>query len=96
MHALSYTFTLSRMPDVTVYSTTWCPYCDRAKKLLTTRGYDYTNINLDDDPGFRAQMVEMTGRSTVPQIFIGETPIGGFDDLRALDASGKLAELMSA
>lgn len=84
------------MTDVTVYSTTWCPYCDRAKKLLDQRGIAYKSINLDDEPSFRSQLVELTGRSTVPQIFIGTAPIGGFTELRALDRSGKLAELVAS
>ena len=87
---------LITMPAVTVYSTTWCPYCDRAKRLLEQRGIPYASVNLDDDPRFRSALVELTGRSTVPQILIGDVPIGGFTELRALDQSGRLAELLAA
>lgn len=79
---------------VTVYSTNWCGSCVAAKNLLTKRGIGYTEINLDDDPSFRATLMDRTGRFTVPQIFIGEQHIGGFDDLRALDQTGRLAELV--
>jgi glutaredoxin 3 len=84
------------MPDVTVYCTTWCPFCDRAKALLEQRGVPYTSVNLDDDPTFRQRLVEISGRYTVPQIFIGEQGIGGFQELRALDRSGALDELLAA
>jgi glutaredoxin 3 len=81
-------------PKVTVYSTTWCGSCVAAKKLLSKRGIDYVDINLDDDPSFRAKLMDLTGRFTVPQIFVGERHVGGFDDLRVLDQSGQLAELV--
>jgi glutaredoxin 3 len=84
------------MAEITVYSTTWCGYCDRAKSLLKARGMEYTNINLDDDPAFRSKLLELTGRMTVPQIFIGEQLVGGFMELRELDRQGKLAELVEA
>jgi glutaredoxin 3 len=84
------------MPPVTVYSTTWCPWCDRAKALLDARGIPYDSINIDDDPDFRRTLVDLTGGYTVPQIVIGEQPIGGFRELRALDVSGELAELLAA
>ena len=83
-------------PMVTVYSTNWCGACVGAKALLTKRGIPYREINLDDDPGFRQKLMDLTGRFTVPQIFVGEQHIGGFDDLRALDQSGRLAELVEA
>jgi glutaredoxin 3 len=84
------------MTEITVYTTNWCAYCDRAKRLLQKRGLDYTEVNLDDDPAFRQHLLEISGRMTVPQIFIAGTPIGGFDELRALDQSGELAELTAA
>jgi glutaredoxin 3 len=65
-----------------------------AKRLLEARSIAYTEINLDDEPGFRAKLVELTGRFTVPQIFIGEQSIGGFDQLRELDRTGRLADLV--
>jgi glutaredoxin 3 len=84
------------MSDITVYTTNWCGYCDRAKALLRARGYSYTEINLDDEPGFRGKLLELTGRMTVPQILIGDQAIGGFTELRELDRSGDLAQLTRA
>lgn len=75
---------------VRVYSTKICPYCDRAKALLGQRGVAFEEIDVTNDPDKRTWLVEATGRRTVPQIFIGDEPIGGFDDLRALDVSGEL------
>ena len=84
------------MTPVTVYSTTWCPWCDRAKALLTARGIAFDSVNIDDEPNFRQKLVDLTGGYTVPQIVIGEQPIGGFQQLRALDASGELTKLITA
>jgi glutaredoxin 3 len=84
------------MNNVTVYSTTWCPWCDRAKALLKARGIAFADVNIEDDPNFRQKLVDLTGGYTVPQIVIGEQPIGGFTQLRALDASGQLSELVAA
>jgi glutaredoxin 3 len=84
----------SDTPSVKVYSTSWCGSCVAAKRLLDARAIPYTEVNLDDDPAFRAKLIELTGRFTVPQIFIGDNPIGGFDQLRELDRSGRLAELV--
>ena len=84
------------MTPVIVYSTTWCPWCDRAKALLKARGIAYDDVNIETQPDFRQKLVELTGGYTVPQIVIGEKPIGGFRELRALDASGELAELLAA
>lgn len=84
----------SDTPSVTVYSTSWCGSCVAAKRLLDARAIPYREVNLDDEPGFRAKLLDMTGRFTVPQIFIGEQSIGGFDQLRELDRSGRLAELV--
>jgi glutaredoxin 3 len=81
--------------DVTVYSADWCPFCSRAKALLDQRGIPFEEINVDRVPGFREKLVEMTGRMTVPQIMIGGEPIGGFDDLSALDRSGELQRLLA-
>lgn len=83
-------------PMVTVYSTNWCGSCVAAKNLLAKRGIPFQEINLDDDPGFRQKLMDLTGRFTVPQIFVGEQHIGGFDDLRRLDQNGRLAELVEA
>jgi glutaredoxin 3 len=84
------------MPAVTVYSTSWCPWCDRAKALLSARGIAYEDVNIETEPDFRRKLVDLTGGYTVPQIVVGEKPIGGFRELRALDASGGLAELLAA
>jgi len=78
--------------EVTVYTTQVCPYCIAAKRLLGQRGVAYQEIDVSNDPGKRAWLVEATGRRTVPQIFIAGEAIGGFDDLAALDKSGALAK----
>jgi glutaredoxin 3 len=76
-----------------MYSTTWCGYCIRAKALLERRGLEYEEIVMDDDPAFRQKLLEMTGRWTVPQIFIDDVPIGGYTELWCLDRDGRLDEL---
>jgi glutaredoxin 3 len=81
------------MAHVRVYSTSFCPYCIRAKLLLEERGIPYEGIDVSGDYEARQWLVQATGRRTVPQIFIGEEPIGGFDDLRALDRTGELERL---
>ena len=83
------------MAPVKMYTTAVCPYCIRAKQLLKNRGVEQIEeIRVDTDPQQRVQMMEITGRRTVPQIFIGDTHVGGFDDLAALDARGGLAPLL--
>ena len=84
------------MTTVTVYSTSWCPWCDRAKALLNARGSAYEDVNIETDPDFRRTLLDLTGGYTVPQIVVGEKPIGGFRELRALDASGELTDLLAA
>lgn len=85
------------MANVVMYSTAVCPYCTRAEMLLKQRGVtEIQKIRIDQDPAQRDAMVERTGRRTVPQIFIGETHVGGFDDLAALDRKGELAPLLAA
>ena len=82
---------------VVMYSTKVCPYCMMAVRLLKSRGVsDIEKILVDGDDNLRAEMIEKTGRRTVPQIFIGETHVGGFDDLSALDKAGKLMPLLQA
>jgi glutaredoxin 3 len=81
-------------PGVTIYLTGWCPYCQRAKSLLNQKNVSFNEINVDDDANFRAEMIERSGRRTVPQIFIGEKHVGGCDDLFALDRSGELDRLI--
>lgn len=85
------------MNPVVMYSSAVCPYCLRAEALLKARGVgSIEKVRIDLDPVRRDEMVARTGRRTVPQIFIGETHIGGFDELSALDREGKLVPLLSA
>ncbi len=79
---------------VTVYTSDWCPYCRRAKDLLTQKNVVFSEINVDDEPGFREEMIARSSRRTVPQIFIGDTHVGGCDDLIELDRSGGLDRLI--
>ena len=81
------------MPRIRMYSTTWCGYCVRAKALLERRGLEYEEIVMDEDPAFRQKLLEMTGRWTVPQIFIDDEPIGGYTELWCLERDGRLDEL---
>jgi len=81
--------------DVLMYTTAVCPYCTRAKQLLKARGVEQIEeVRVDLDPERRDEMMQKTQRRTVPQIFIGETHVGGCDDLYALDASGQLKPLL--
>jgi len=81
-------------PDIVVYSTGWCPYCVRARALLERKGLPFREIKVDEDPAEREAMLARSGgRRTVPQIFIGERHVGGFDELYALDKSGQLDAL---
>lgn len=82
------------MHDVRVYSSLFCPYCVMAKRLLDDKGVRYEEIRVDQDPNQRQEMMRITGRRTVPQIFVGSTHVGGFDDLSALDRAGKLDPLL--
>ncbi len=82
---------------ILMYSTTVCPYCQMAERLLRSRGVDeIEKVLIDREPGRREEMMERTGRRTVPQIYVGETHVGGFDDLSALDKKGELLPLLSA
>ena len=84
------------MPTVKMYCTAVCPYCQMAEKLLNRKGVsEIEKIRVDLQPEQRAHMMEITGRRTVPQIYIGERHIGGFDDLSALDAEGGLDPLLA-
>jgi glutaredoxin 3 len=85
------------MAKVVMYSTGVCPYCVRAEQMLVRKGVaDMEKVRVDLDPTRLAEMMEKTGRRTVPQIYIGETHVGGFDDLAALDHAGRLDALLSA
>ena len=84
------------MPRIRIYTTRWCGYCVRAKKLLEGQGIAFEEVSLDDDPAFRRSLHELTGGWTVPQILIDDEPIGGFTELYRLDRSGALAEKLAA
>lgn len=85
------------MQAVKMYTTSVCPYCVRAKQILKSKGVEQIEeIRIDTDPAARNSMMEITGRRTVPQIFIGSTHVGGCDDLVALDAQGGLLPLLNA
>ncbi len=85
------------MSQVTMYTTSWCPYCVKAKALLAKKGVTPEEINIEEIAGARDTMVERSGgRMTVPQIFIGDRHVGGCDDLYALDAEGGLDQLLGA
>ena len=83
-------------PRVTMYTASYCGYCVRAERLLAARGVDdIVKIHVDEEPAERMAMMKRTGRRTVPQIYIGERHVGGYDDLAALDRAGELAPLLS-
>lgn len=85
------------MPPITMYATGYCPYCVHAERLLRAKGVvDIDKIRIDEAPERRAEMMARTGRRTVPQIYIGERHVGGYDDLVALDRAGELARLLAA
>lgn len=84
------------MQAVKMYTTAVCPYCNQAKRILKAKGVaQIEEIRIDTDPDQRMKMMEMTGRRTVPQIFIGQTHVGGCDDLMALDGRGGLLPLLN-
>ncbi|AZS21137.1 glutaredoxin 3 [Methylorubrum populi] len=82
-------------PDILLYTTSWCPFCRRAKALLTEKGVQWTEHDIESDPAHRKTMIKASGRSTVPQIFINGTHVGGSDDLARLDADGELDKLLA-
>jgi glutaredoxin 3 len=79
-----------------IYTTEWCGYCTRAKALLDAKKIPYEEISVDGDPAFRAKLLELTGSWTVPQILIGDRPIGGYTELWRLIQAGRLDELLAA
>jgi glutaredoxin 3 len=84
------------MPKITMYATGVCPYCQMAERLLRSKGVtEIEKIRIDTDPAVRDRMIELTGRRTVPQIYIGDHHVGGFDDLSALDRAGGLEPLLA-
>jgi glutaredoxin 3 len=84
------------MARIQMYTTAWCGYCVRAKTLLESRGLEYEEISLDDDPAFRQRLLDLTGGWTVPQILVDGRPIGGYTELWQLDRSGRLETLLAA
>jgi len=85
------------MAPITMYSTEVCPFCVRAERLLRSKGVsEIAKVRVDLEPALRLEMVRKTGRRTVPQIYIGETHVGGYDDLVALDRAGQLETLLAA
>lgn len=87
---------MSKQPEVRIYTSSYCPYCVRAEQLLQARGVaGLRRLNVDNDPALRVEMMQITGRRTVPQIFIGDYHVGGCDDLHALDAAGSLTPLLN-
>ena len=84
------------MPEVIMYTTAVCPYCVAAKNFLKSRGASYSEVRVDIDPVARALMMEKSRRSSVPQIFINGTHVGGYDELVALDRSGELKPMLEA
>lgn len=82
------------MPIVQMYATAFCPYCVRARRLLKRKGVEFEEIRVDKDRDEMRTMIQRSQRTTVPQIFIGEQHIGGFDDMAALDRAGKLDLLL--
>ena len=84
------------MQPVVIYSSDWCPYCIRAKQLLTHKGVAFNEIKVDGQPDARAEMTRKAGRTSVPQIWMGDRHVGGCDDLYALERAGKLDALLKA
>jgi glutaredoxin 3 len=84
------------MARVVMYTTQYCPFCVRAKALLRHKGVTFEEIDVGADEAVREKMVEASGRRTVPQIFINDVPVGGFDDLKVLDDQGELDRLLAA
>lgn len=86
--------TLGGMPNVVMYTSTYCPYCNRAKALLNRKGVAYEERMIGLDPESRQFLVDLTGRRTVPQILVDDQPLGGYDDIAALDRAGRLDDLL--
>lgn len=84
------------MASVTIYTLDFCGYCARAKALLQSKNVNFTEYNATENPQYRQEMMDKSGRNTFPQIFIGEQHVGGCDDLHALDRDGKLDPLLAA
>ncbi len=83
------------MASIVMYATQWCPYCEMARTLLREKGQTWTEIDISAEPTRRAEMIERSGRRSVPQIWIGTRHVGGYDDLAALEAAGELDPLLA-
>ncbi len=83
------------MPIILIYTSTICPYCIMAKRLLDKKGASYKELNVDTDPELRQEMMQRTKRRTVPQIYIDDLHVGGFDELRALESNKELDQLLT-
>ena len=83
------------MQKVVIYSSDWCPFCMRAKQLLARKGVTFKEIRVDGQPDLRAEMTRKAGRTSVPQIWIGSTHVGGCDELYTLERAGKLDQLLA-
>ena len=83
------------MPDIDIYTRAFCGYCAAARKLLKNKGVDFNEIDVTMNQELRKEMVERSGRKTVPQIFIGGRHVGGYDDINALEKQGRLDELLA-
>jgi len=83
------------MANVTIYSRSWCSFCQHAKQLLDSQDVSYQEIDIEEQPEQREQMITLSGRTSVPQIFINQQSVGGCDDLYALHASGELGRLIN-
>ncbi len=81
-------------PEITIYSTLVCPYCVAAKNFLKSKGLEWTEIRIDLDAGEREKMIARTKRTSVPQIFVGDVHVGGYDDMMALHREGKFEPLL--
>jgi glutaredoxin 3 len=84
------------MANVVMYTTQYCPYCVQAKALLRNKGVAFEEVDVGGDDELRSKMIEASGRRTVPQIFINDSPIGGFEELRSLEEEGELDRLLAA
>lgn len=82
-------------PDVLMYTTSWCGYCTRARRLFEERGVRFRDIDIEEVDGARQEMIERSGRTSVPQIFIDDRHIGGYDDAKALDEAGQLQPMLA-
>lgn len=87
---------LLKLAEVTIYTKPFCPYCHAAKDLLDGKGISYTEIDISREPARRSEMIDRSGRMTVPQVFAGSRHLGGYDDIHALDGRGELDSILAA